>query len=182
MTDQPKLADSIERIDQLIDEIESVADPAAQSQMRELVQCILDYHGAAVGRMMQLLQNTPGETATTVERLAGDELVASLLLLHGCHPEDFAERVSQALSRVRPMLAAHGGDVELLRIADGVVQLRLLGNCHGCPSSTATMRAHVEQAIYELAPETVGLEVEGAIPAAAAAPAGFVPLEQLSWQ
>ena len=53
------------------------------------------------------------------EALAGDELVAHLLLLHGLHPVPLEERVRGALDEVRPYLDSHGGDVELLGVEDG---------------------------------------------------------------
>jgi Fe-S cluster biogenesis protein NfuA len=60
------------------------------------------------------------------------------------------------------MLAGHGGDVELLGIdaAAGAVHLNLLGSCHGCPSSTVTLRMAVETAIAEAAPEIFIIDVE----------------------
>ena len=95
---------------------------------------------------------------------AADELVASLLLVQGLHPESLDARVEGALASVRPFLAKHGGDVELLGIDDelGAVKLRLLGSCDGCPSSAATLRGAVEAAILEAAPEVTRIVVEEA--------------------
>jgi Fe-S cluster biogenesis protein NfuA len=72
--------------------------------------------------------------------------------------------VESSLGSVRPLLAAHGGDVELLRIDEdaGAVVLRLLGSCDGCPSSAVTLRTAVETAIREAAPEIVRFEVSEA--------------------
>ena len=63
---------------------------------------------------------------------------------------------------MRPFLGAHEGDVELLDIdaAASAVQLRLLGSCDGCPSSTVTLQMAVEKAILEAAPEIVIIDVE----------------------
>jgi Fe-S cluster biogenesis protein NfuA len=57
----------------------------------------------------------------------------------------------------------HGGDVELLGIAGGVVRLRMNGSCQGCPSSTATLAQTIEAAIYESAPDVEAIEVEGVV-------------------
>ena len=73
--------------------------------------------------------------------------MGGLLLLHGLHPLDLEARVRQALDKVRPYLRSHGGNVELLGVDEGVVRLRLEGSCHGCPSSAATMRQTIEEAI-----------------------------------
>jgi Fe-S cluster biogenesis protein NfuA len=81
--------------------------------------------------------------------------------LHGLHPVPVRERVIGALDEVRPYLASHGGGVELLGVADGVVRLRLEGSCHGCPSSAATLRGAVEEAIARAAPDVERVETEG---------------------
>lgn len=90
-----------------------------------------------------------------------DEVVSGLLLLHGLHPDGLEDRVAQALEQVRPALQSHGGNVELLDVREGVVHLRLEGNCHGCPSSAATMKSTIEEAILAHAPEIVSIEVQG---------------------
>ena len=96
-----------------------------------------------------------------LDALVSDELVASLLIVHGLHPVPLAERVVGALEQVRPLLEMHAGDVELLHVdaAAGVVQLRLLGSCDGCPSSAVTLQGAVERAISDAAPEVVRIEV-----------------------
>jgi Fe-S cluster biogenesis protein NfuA len=84
-------------------------------------------------------------------------------LLHGLHPLDLECRVLQALEQVRPALKLHGGNVELIGIDDGVIRLRLLGSCHGCPSSSVTMKQTIEEAIIAKAPDAIGLDVDGAV-------------------
>ena len=71
-------------------------------------------------------------------------------------------RIAKALDGVRPFLAGHGGDVELLEIDEqvGAVRLRLLGSCDGCPSSAVTLRTTVERAIVDAAPEIAIIDVE----------------------
>ncbi len=81
--------------------------------------------------------------------------------MHGLHPYPVETRVEAALARVRPYLGSHGGDVELLGVDEaGVVRLRLLGSCDGCPSSAVTLQLAVEGAVEDAAPEIRGIEVE----------------------
>jgi len=64
------------------------------------------------------------------------------------------ERVGQALEKIRPMLAADGGDVELVDVSDdGVVKLRLTGACGGCPMSQMTLKMGIERLLKEKVPE-----------------------------
>jgi Fe-S cluster biogenesis protein NfuA len=152
----------LQRLDVLLREVERFADPAAQAHTRELVQAILDLHGVGLERLLEHLAAAGEAGAEVLDTCAGDEVVAGLLLLHGLHPLDVETRVRQALDEVRPHLRSHGGSVELLGVQDGIVRLRLVGNCDGCPSSAATMRQTVEAAILAKAPDVTAVEVEGA--------------------
>jgi len=167
----------MQRIETLVHEIESVADPRVQSRAVELVSLLMELHGAGLARMLELLAEEGNAEAATRQFVA-DPLVRSLLLLYGLHPESLESRVQQALAKVRPVLESHGGNVDLLEIGDGVVRLRLTGSCHGCPSSAATLRGAIETAIDEFAPDVAELNVEG-VAVAPPAVSGFVPLEQL---
>ncbi len=151
------------RIETLIEEIERFADPAAQAAAREIVQALLEFHGAALADLVGHVAATGPPGRVILNEMARDDLVSNLLLLHGLHPHDLEARVAQALDRVRPQLASHGGNVELLGVEGGVVRLRMEGSCHGCPSSAATLRQTIETAIYDSAPDVAGVEVEGAV-------------------
>lgn len=62
------------------------------------------------------------------------------------------ERVEEALDTIRPAIAMDGGNVELLDIEDGVVTLRMMGACGGCPMSTMTLKRGIEQRLREMVP------------------------------
>jgi len=147
----------LQRLEALLQQVERWTDPALQAHMREIVQAVLDLHRAGLERVLERLD------ASVIDACACDEVVSGMLLLHGLHPLDLETRVRQALEEVRPALRGHGGDVELLEVRDGVVRLRLEGNCHGCPSSSATMRQTVEEAILGKAPDALAVEVEGLV-------------------
>ncbi|MBI9080135.1 MAG: NifU family protein [Pseudodesulfovibrio sp.] len=69
------------------------------------------------------------------------------------------ERVEEVLNKVRPMLQADGGDVELVDITDsGIVQVRLTGACKGCPMSQMTLRNGIERVILKEIAEVKGVE------------------------
>ena len=64
------------------------------------------------------------------------------------------EKVEAALNKIRPVLQADGGDVELIEVtSDGVVKVRLTGACRGCPLSEMTLKAGVEKVIKQEVPE-----------------------------
>ena len=68
------------------------------------------------------------------------------------------DRVEQVINRIRPAVQMDGGDIELVEIVDGVVRLRLVGSCHGCPSSMMTLKAGIERAIQAEVPEVKAVE------------------------
>lgn len=64
------------------------------------------------------------------------------------------EKVSDALSKIRPNLQADGGDVELVDVSeDGIVTVRLTGACRGCPMSQMTLRNGIERYLKKEVPE-----------------------------
>lgn len=180
-----------DRIETLLD-ASSAGGALARERAEELVRLVADLYGAGLERVLELMHEHDHLDDATLDALAGDDLVASLLLVHGLHPYGVRQRVEQALDSVRPYLGSHQGDVELIDITDdGVVRLRLLGSCDGCPSSTVTLKLAVEGAIEAAAPEVTAIEVQapaaGVIPAtalfsrldASTGSGGWVPVPEL---
>ncbi|MBC7220542.1 NifU family protein [Candidatus Bipolaricaulota bacterium] len=68
-------------------------------------------------------------------------------------------KVREALESIRTYLQADGGDVELVEVTeDGVVRVRLVGACHGCPMATMTLQNTIERMLKEEVPEVVAVE------------------------
>ena len=64
------------------------------------------------------------------------------------------EKVEKALEKLRPMLMADGGNVELVDVSeDGVVRLRLIGTCGCCPMSQMTLKVGIEKILKQEVPE-----------------------------
>ena len=55
------------------------------------------------------------------------------------------EQIEKVLEELRPMLALHRGNIELVKFEEGVVYVRMLGMCRGCPLSWLTLKAGVEE-------------------------------------
>jgi len=69
------------------------------------------------------------------------------------------EKVEAALAKVRPMLQADGGDVELVDVTpNGIVKVRLTGRCQGCPMSKMTLKNGVERIVLKEVPEAKAVE------------------------
>jgi len=63
------------------------------------------------------------------------------------------EKIEAALAQVRPSLLADGGDVQLLDVNAGVVRVRLIGACGGCPMAGMTLRHGIERVLREQVPQ-----------------------------
>ena len=68
------------------------------------------------------------------------------------------DRVEQVINRIRPAVQMDGGDIELVAVDNGLVKLRLVGACSGCPSSMMTLKMGIERAIRAEVPEITGVE------------------------
>jgi len=134
----PDLRATGERIEALL-EAASAGGRVARERAEELVRLVVDLYGAGLERLLDILHEAGRLDDGLLDRLAADDLVASLLAVHGLHPDDVGTRVARALDGVRPYLGSHGGDVQLLDVTDdGTVRLRMLGSCDGCASSAVT--------------------------------------------
>jgi Fe-S cluster biogenesis protein NfuA/nitrite reductase/ring-hydroxylating ferredoxin subunit len=146
----------IARVQELTGRLEDLEDDSCRELAEELTGAVVQMYGAGLERIVELIQDEE-----TRDRLASDELVAGLLMIHDLYPVPLEERVTQALDSVRPYMESHGGNIELLGFEDGVVKLRLEGSCKSCRASSSTLELAVRQALQEAAPDLLGMDVEG---------------------
>jgi Fe-S cluster biogenesis protein NfuA/nitrite reductase/ring-hydroxylating ferredoxin subunit len=151
-----------DRIQALLD-ASAAGGSVAHERAEQLVREVTDLYGAGLERIMRMAVSANPELAETFTR---DDLVASLLLVHGLHPHGIERRVADALDSVRPYLGSHGGDVHLLEVDGDVVRLQFAGSCKSCPSSAVTLELAVEDAVRAAAPEISSIEVVAAQPEA----------------
>src|SRR5262252_6038429 len=147
-------------IEELLDSLRSRGGAAADAA-EELVRLLVGMYGDGLAAIMAALAEAGEPGRAIIDRLTADPLVEGLLLLHGLHPLDVDARIQRALDQVRPYLGSHAGGVQYLGVTDGVARLRLEGSCHGCPSSTVTVRLAIEGAVQDAAPEVHEVAVEG---------------------
>jgi len=160
-----------ERIEQMVQRASALTDENARDTSLELLQSVMDLHGAVVSRIVELLDASESGR-TSLAKLGNDPMVCGLLVLYGVHPVALEDRVARAVEKTGGQLRKHGGSVELLGIADSVVRVKIQSSGHGCGSSPDALKDTVEQAILEAAPEVVEVVVEG-VPSSTS---GFVPL------
>ncbi|MGW1270889.1 hypothetical protein, partial [Streptomyces sp. NPDC002491] len=124
------------RVEEVLERLTASGDPAAAAAAEELVRSLMDFYGAGLARILHLLSAAPGDPGAPdgpAARLLGDELVASLLVLHDLHPEDRDTRIARALDSVRE----HALEVVDFDERSGALSLRAreAGGC-GCGSGS----------------------------------------------
>lgn len=168
------------RIEELIQEVTALPETHVCAKIEELLHALLDIYGEGLKRILGFVAEAEIDDQSLIEKIANDELVGALLLLHGLHPIGLETRLRQALESVRPRIQAYGGALEFVRLEDNVATLRLTGGgCHGCQASGAGLRQMVEEAIYNAAPDLDEIQMEeNAMPQQASIPVTFIPLRQ----
>ena len=73
------------------------------------------------------------------------------------------QEVEEQLNEIRPALQADGGDIELVDVDEktGVVQVKLVGACAGCPMSQMTLQMGVERILKNKVPGVTKVENVG---------------------
>ena len=176
MANKEAFQEKIRQLGARVGELEEIKGEANCAGTRELIQLLLEVHGAGLERMMEIIDEsgTPGEAI--IAKAGKDPIVRHLLLLYSLHPEDIETRVVKALDLAGPRLRKHNSEVELLGIRDGAVQVKVSTSGHACGSTGATVRSIVEECIYDFAPDLASLEILGQDEAPSS---GFVSLESL---
>ncbi|MGA2020975.1 MAG: NifU family protein [Candidatus Sulfotelmatobacter sp.] len=167
----------VQRIGELVRDLENIADPESRASAKTLVQLLLDLHSVGLERVMEIVASSGDSGDRTIDDLGRDPLVSSLLVLYGLHPLDMESRVVQAVEKIQPRVRKGGGELELVGFEGNVVRLRLHVIGHACGSTAKTLKSMVEEALYEAAPDMTTLLIEGVDEESGSA--GFVPLGKL---
>lgn len=147
-----------ETLSRRLDQIESVEaifagwDENQRLAIQAYRTAIEALHGDALRRLIEALKTDPA-AAAALRQAAADETVYAVLRHHNIIKPTVAERVETALAGVRPMLASHGGDVELVSVTPPAIEVRFTGACDGCSASALTFHAGVKKAVEEACPE-----------------------------
>lgn len=155
--DLARLLEQIERLEVIFADWDDTARHAAEAY-RTAIEAL---HGEAIRRLVGALKSDPA-AAAAMREAAGDEVVYAVLRRHNVIKPSIAERVEAALGSVRPMLASHGGDVELVKVAPPAIEVRFTGSCDGCAASALTFHAGVKKAVEDACPEITSIvQVKG---------------------
>ncbi|MER7950399.1 hypothetical protein ABTY59_23730 [Streptomyces sp. NPDC096079] len=146
------------RVEEVLDRLAEHGDTEARAAAEEVVRVLMEFYGSGLARVVELLGHPAGPHAEPLDPLLADELVASLLTLHGLHPEDVQARIGRALSTVPHSVESAGFDR-----ATGVLRLRVTASAGcGCSGTQDSVRQAAADALACFAPEVTGVELESA--------------------
>lgn len=185
---------ALERIAELAETLSR--HPEVGEQVLELLDWVDAYHRDGLGQLVEMVRAWRGEIF--LEAVANDPLAGGLLAAYDLGDAARAsaeEAVERAMAEIRPLAASHGGNIEVVGIVDGVVEVRLAGTCDGCPSASATLQHGVAEALRRhwvnfrrldvtepAPPDASKLDLDCPVPVAgvrAAAPTAEPPLLQI---
>lgn len=179
MTQDAAFRKRIQRIGEVVEQLELAADPHARTMAKELLESLMALHGAALERILELASQDGESGQMLIGKCGRDELVSSVLLLYGLHPEDLRTRVVHALEKSRSFLDSHTASAELISIGeDGTVRVRLEVKSSGCGSSASLVKPTLEASIQDAAPDAASIVVEET--GEALMRSGFVSVTQLA--
>lgn len=165
-----------QEIERLIREVEAITEPVLRDKIVMLVQSLLGFHAAGIERLMQIIAAEGEGSGALLDKLVGDRLVGSLLLLYGVHPLSLEARVERAIDRLGSNPALNAGAVEVVGISNQVVRLRLVQEQQRCHSSKQMLKTAIEEALYEAAPDLDEIQFVDDVQQASVS---FVPLVSL---
>jgi Fe-S cluster biogenesis protein NfuA len=157
------------KVNELVERVDTMTDSEARTLALEILQAIMDLHGAGLARVIELLSRESNEGRASLKKLTEDPLVCGLLVLYGIHPNTAEERVSRAIEKIRPQLGKYGSVAELVEIHESVVRLRLQTK----GASLEKVKRVIKQAVLEAAPELTEIVIDGL------ASTSFVPLDMI---
>src|SRR5580704_17854525 len=84
----------IQHIGELVEHLEAGSDPSARALAKEVLESLMALHGAALERILEIASEAGERGDAIIRECAVDELVSSVLLLYGLHPEGLQTRVT----------------------------------------------------------------------------------------
>jgi nitrite reductase/ring-hydroxylating ferredoxin subunit/Fe-S cluster biogenesis protein NfuA len=149
--ESPKVA-----VETLLDRLtymeQRVAAKTARWETEAYRRAIENLHSEALRRLVGALQSDPS-AAAILEDAARDDVVYTVLRQHDIIKPSIEARVQKALQKLRPQLATHGGDIEIVAIEPPRLLVRFLGACDGCSAQHLTLRSAMASALKLDCPE-----------------------------
>ncbi len=156
-----RLAADSAQLEQLLAELRDLVPLPVWQRVEDVLRRVVGLYGAGLSRAIAHARDAGVDAPTFGAKLAGDELVASLLVLHGLHPQSTEQRVEGAIRALTAELGIADDALTLVEIRDGVVHLHARGSLGAGAMSPGLAESVVRRVIETAAPEIRSLEISG---------------------
>ncbi len=175
---QEEFLNNARRLEELVKEFEVLPYPQVQEKVFELLQSIDTLHRAGLTRLVELLQaEGQGEIFGQVTQ---DPVVQTLFQLYDLASLEPHEYVVMALEDLREFITSLGCMVEFMGVEQGVVHLRLSGECQTNPEIEASLRESIETSLRKSFPGFHSIQIEEPARLPETAPTrSLIPLDHL---
>jgi len=160
-----------QKVDELVQQVTALPESEARTAALELLQSVMDLHGAGMTRIVELLSDAGDAGRSSLDKLGADPMVCGLLVLYGIHPVAANERVRRAIEILAPQLRKLGASLEFVDFSNDVARLKM--NTKQQTATHEKLRTTIEQAILAAAPEVLDIVIDGLTPP------NFVPINMI---
>lgn len=160
-TSESGATNQLERIQELIDQLEGHSDPEVRKMMSACLVEVLTLHGAAISRILEIVGDEKEGSHEIYERILDEADLRGVLLIHGLHPLDLETRLRLTLDRIRPEIQKQSGEIEVVTVRNGSVHLRVIATRKEGLARPVALEAALRKALSESCPDLVEIQVEG---------------------
>jgi Fe-S cluster biogenesis protein NfuA len=158
-SEDDRLRAESDQLERLLDEVQAMVAPPAWERVERIVHHLLSLYSEGLART---LAHARAAGADLDDRVSADDLLASLLLLHGLHPLAPDERIRRVLVRVVEHLGGDAPALELVGLdADGTAHIQATGKLGGGAMSAGVVEAVIHRAVQDAAPEVTRVAIAG---------------------
>ena len=159
--DEDKLVRESAEIEHLLEDLHAlVAEPVWQ-RIQELLGRVVRLYGQGLAHALLDARAAGADPDALAAVVSADQLLASLLVLHGLHPHELERRIATALEAVRVELGAGEDDLAVAELTDDTVVVRARPGVGGGAMSPQLVESVVRRALECAAPELAAIHVEG---------------------
>ncbi len=151
----------VNEIEELVRQLDDIADPPSRDVAQRLIAAILELHGTGLRRLVEIVKQGGNAPETLLRNIADDSLTGGLLALHGLHPDSIETRVTDTLRKFQ-------AEAEAVTVTEGRIEIRLRTPGRG-------LAGRVRAALHGACPDAALIEVKepSAVPF-------FLPLASLT--
>jgi hypothetical protein len=150
-----------DRIEETLAELRELVVPAAWQRIEHVMRMTVGMYGSGLERSLAHARTAGAEPGALDRLIGGDDLLSSLLLLHGLHPQSTEQRARRALAELRSELGLGDAELAIAKLADGVLAIEASAAIGAGAMAPRVAEAIIRRALEAAAPELRSIEVLG---------------------